>query len=220
MILSSANLRNAETTQEQALMTGHRQKTERQAIWGTQTTLSDTGDASGWGGFADFGTRIDPLPQADYGTPEDLKNYVEELIDEVEFAGADLSSIAVFLPFDAHRTLRRAFTDLIRYETAEELDTGFATFAMEGGNVPVFKSSAIPRISNYPAGATNDAIFAVNMDSVALYQLNDVTVRPLAKLGPEERMAVDQYNTLVSQSGDGSVRVADHIQIGQVTTPA
>jgi len=126
----------------------------------------------------------------------------------------------VFLPFDAHRTLRRAFDDLIRYTAADEIDTGFATFSMEGGNVPVFKSSAIPRISQYPADATNDAIFAVNMDSVALYQLNDVTVRPLAKLGPQERMAVDQYNCLVSQSGDGIERDADHIQIGQVEVPA
>jgi len=84
----------------------------------------------------------------------------------------------------------------------------------------VFKTNAIPRISNYPDDATNDAVFIVNLDSVALYQLQDVTMQPLARLGPESRMAVDQYNVLVSESGDGSTRDADHIERIQVSTAA
>jgi hypothetical protein len=89
---------------------------------------------------------------------------------------------------------------------------------MEGGQVPVFKTNAIPNTSAYPSAETNDVAFAVNMDSVALYQLQEPTIQPLAKLGPEERIAADQYNVLVSESGDGSTRTADHIQIGQLQT--
>jgi len=91
----------------------------------------------------------------------------------------------------------------VRYTAAEDIDTGFATFAMEGGQVPVFKSNAIPRAGDYPEDDTNDGIFAVNMASVELAQLQEVMVQDLAKLGPQERMAVDQYNVLVSESGDG-----------------
>jgi len=224
MILAASNLRSPEATQEEALMLGHRQKTERQIIWGTSATAPAEGDANGWGGFADFGARgadtgigtLDPTS----ATPSDYKETVEQLIDYVEEQGADLGSIAVFLPFDAHRELRRSFEQNERYTAEEDLDTGFATFAMEGGLVPVFKTNGIPRFSDYPAGETNDGIFAVNMESVELAQLQEVMVQDLAKLGPEERMAVDQYNVLVSEAGDGSTLTSDHIAIGEIEVPA
>jgi hypothetical protein len=219
IILSSQNLRSPEATTEEQLLIGHRQKTERQIIWGTNAAAPSEGDSNGWGGFADYGERsLSALAEADASNPADVQDYVEDLIDECERAGAPLESIAVFLPFDLHRTLRRAFDERIRYEPAEALDVGFATFAMEGGQVPVFKTNAIPNTSAYPSAETNDVAFAVNMDSVALYQLQEPTIQPLAKLGPEERIAADQYNVLVSESGDGSTRTADHIQIGQLQT--
>ena len=224
MILSSANLRSPEATQEEALMTGHRQKTERQIIWGTEADAPAEGDAAGWGGFADFGVRsaghgVDPIDPTT-AEPEDYKATFEQLIDVVEENGASLSDIALFCGFDAHRETRRAYDDLVRYTAAEDIDTGFATFAMEGGQVPVFKSNAIPRAGDYPADDTNDGIFAVNMASVELAQLQEVMVQDLAKLGPQERMAVDQYNVLVSESGDGETVDAEHIAIGEYDVPA
>ena len=224
MILAASNLRSPEATQEEALMLGHRQKTERQIIWGTQATAPAQGDANGWGGFADFGagasdTGIGTLDPTS-ATPEDYRETTEQLIDYVEEQGADLGSIAVFGPFDYHRQLRRAFTDQIRYDPGDEIDTGFATFAMEGGNVPVFKTNGIPRFSDYPTGETNDGIFAVNMESVELAQLQEVMVQDLAKLGPQDRFAADQYNVLVSQAGDGSTLTSDHIAIGEIQVPA
>jgi len=145
MILASSNLRSPEATQEEALILGHRQKTERQIIWGTNATAPAEGDVDGWGGFADFGQGaaghgVDPIdPTA--ATPEDYKETTEQLIDVVEENGADLGSIAVFGPFEYHRQVRRAYDQNERFTAAEELDLGFATFAMEGGNVPVFKTN-------------------------------------------------------------------------------
>ena len=224
MILAASNLRSPEATQEEALMLGHRQKTERQILWGTSATAPAQGDTNGWGGFADFGQRsaghgvsaLDPTS----ATPEDYRETTEQLIDVVEEAGADLGSIAIFGPFDYHRQLRRAFTDEIRYDPGDDIITGFATFAMEGGNVPVFKTNGIPRLSSYPTGETNDGIFVVNMESVELAQLQEVMVQDLAKIGPEERMGVDQYSTLVSQAGDGSTIDSEHIAIGEIEVPA
>jgi len=180
MILASRNLRSPEATYEQALLTGHRQKTERQIMWGSDGTAPAEGDAAGWGGFSQFGEVATTESQADLETPETAKETFEQGIDIVQENGADLGSIAIFCGYDLHRTVRRAFVDNERYQATEDLDTGFATFAMEGGNVPVFKSNAIPRLSTYPDAETNDAAFVVNMDSVALYQLQSPTLQPLA----------------------------------------
>ena len=221
MILAARNLRNPEATLETAAMTGHRQKTERQIIWGTDATAPADGDADGWEGFAQFGeTNLDPISEADTDDPDEVREYTEDLIDTAEEEGAPLENIAVGCGFDWHRTLRRSFNDLERYESAEDLDVGFATFAMEGGQVPVFKTNAIPGISDYPDDETNPAVFAVNMASIELSVLGEPTVQPLAKLGPEERFAVDQYNVQVSESGDGDDLDASHIQVGEVDVPA
>ena len=223
LILAGSNLRSHESVQEQALMTGHRQRTERQIFWGTDTAGPADGDANGWTGMSQMGEAasangIDPIVPSDLDTPENVKAAFEQLIDVVQENGADLGNIAIFCGYDTHRAVRRAFEDNERYTAAEDLNVGFATFAMEGGLVPVFKTNAIPRVSNYPSAETNDVAFAVNLDSVSLYQLQDVTLQPLAKLGPEERLGVDQYNVLVSESGDGSTRDADHIQRLEVDT--
>jgi len=218
MILAARNLRSPEAAHEQALMTGHRQKTERQIIWGSDATGPASGDANGWGGFQQFGETAATATESELNTPGDAKEYTEQAIDIVQENGAELGNIAVFAGYDVHRTIRRAFEDNERYRATEDLDVGFATFAMEGGNVPVFKTNAIPRLGNYPDAATNDAMFVVNMDSVALYQLQSPTLQPLADIGPESRIAADQYNTLVSQSGDGSTIPATHIQKIEVTT--
>jgi len=219
LILAGSNLRSHEAVQEQALMTGHRQRTERQIFWGTDTSGPASGDANGWTGMSQMGqSTLSAISESDFNTPETLREEVEQAVDIVEENGANKSDIAVFGGYDFHRNLQRSFDDLVRYEPQEELDTGFSTFTLDGGTVRVFKTNAIPRISAYPDAATNDAIFVADLNSIALYQLQDVTMQPLAKLGPEERMAVDQYNVLVSESGDGTTRDADHIERIQVTT--
>ena len=205
MILASNNLRSAEATQEQALMRGMRIAEENQIIRGTAN------DANGWDGFWDLGTPAeDPIADADVTDPDDLKNYVEDLIDQAEENGAPLGSLAVFADFDAQRTLRRAYDDIQRVSPAEDLDLGFATFSMEGGVVPVFKTHALPSIESFDTGDDNDSIVVASMEAVYLGMLQETEAKPIAKLGPEERMAVDAYGTLVDES-DG-----DHIIVGQV----
>ena len=219
LVLSSSNLRPTQSTIESSLLTGHRKTTERQILWGTDDTSPGDGDANGWAGFTQMGsTDADSIAAGDIENSDTLKATIEQGIDIVGENANDISSLGVVLGFDVHRTLRRAYEDRQRYEPAEELDVGFVDLAMEGGQVPVFRSTAIPRIGNYPASSTEDFGFVVNLESVALYQLSEPTLDPLANLGPEERVGAAQYNVLVSEAGDGNVRNSEHIQRLQVDT--
>lgn len=214
LTLAGANLRPSQSVIEGSLLTGHRKVTERQ-IYGINS------DPNGWSGFADMGvSRAAAIPEADYTSGQTLKTEVERAIDRVAEQAQDITQIAVFLPFDAHRTLRGEFEDLQRYEPAPEQDLGFTDLALEGGQVGVFRSSELPKIDEQANGSTEDFGFVVNMASVALYQLSEPTLDPLANLGPEERVGAAQYNTLVSESGDGNVLDAEHIQRLQVDTSA
>jgi len=214
LVLAGANLRPSQSVIEGSLLTGHRKVTERQ-LYGINS------DPNGWDGFADMGvSRAAAIPEADYTSGQTLKTEIERAIDRVAEKAQDITQIAVFLPFDAHRTLRGEFEDLQRYEPAPEQDLGFTDLALEGGQVGVFRSSELPKIDEQPNGATQDFGFVVNMASVGLYQLSEPTLDPLANLGPEERVGAAQYNVLVSESGDGTTVDAEHIQRLQADTSA
>jgi len=213
LVLSAANLRPTQSSIESSLLRGHRKKTENQIYFGTDA------DANGWDGFSQMGeTSVASVTEGDYNDSATVKDTVEHGIDIVAEVADSPNSVAVFLPFDAHRTLRDAFEDRQRYEPAEEQDVGFTTLAMEGGSVPVFRSSILPKVDEQTDASVEDFGFVTNMDSVALYQLSEPTLDPLANLGPEERVGAAQYNTLVSEAGDGTVRNSEHIQRLQVDT--
>ena len=208
MILAANNLRSAEGTQEEIFMRGATVELENQIVTGS--------DASGFDGWHDLGTAADTaIDETDVDDSNEVKEYTEDLVDQCEENGAPLSNIAVFTDFEWHRTLRRAYDDIQRVTPEPEVDVGFATFAMEGGEVPVFKTHALPRVSDLESdGSTHDHAVAVNMGATYLGVLQETSVKGLGKLGPQERFAVDHYSTLVDES-DG-----DHIVIGQVETTA
>jgi len=214
LILASSNLRNAESTTQQAFLRAMEQEIERQIILGT------TNNASGWDGFEDFvtdssyrggigDTSIDDTSTAN---PEDYEKATREIIDEAEYAGAPKESLAVVADFDWHKQVRDSLVSQQRYEgNIEELAAGFSTLTLD--NVPVFKSHAIPRIGDRSSGDYNQA-FTVNMDATYLAMLQETSMKPLAKVAPQEQMAFDAYGTLVSED------FGAHVQAAEVTVPA
>lgn len=207
LILSSANLRNAETTQEQAMMRGAMQTLERQMIRGTNF------NASGFDGLDDFisGGEGSIDVTIDDGTAgvEDYENAVRTLIDEAAFEGADLSNLAVVCDYDFHKNIRESITDVVRYEPMADQFGVSSTFEYDG--VPVFRTNAIDRISNTATDTTETKAYTVNLDAHYLGVLQETSMRPLARLGPQERFAVDFYGALVAED-DGA-----HISAAEVT---
>jgi hypothetical protein len=210
MILSSANLRNAEATQEQSAVRGMRKKTERQIIHGTDAAQG--GDANGYQGFADIGTVIDDLgdPASLVDTPEDIEDATRDVIEEAEYAGAPREDLAVVCDFDWHKGLRESLTNDVRYEAGAEEAGAFTSLVFE--DVPVYKSHAIDRLGDIASGETRNSVYAVNMNSTYLSMLRETSVNPLAKLGPQERIGVDAYGCLTAEA-------PSHIQSYTVTAP-
>jgi hypothetical protein len=209
LILASSNLRNAESTTQQAFMRAMEQEIERQII------LGSSNNAGGWDGFEDFVT--DGSYRGDVGdstidigstdNPEDYEQATRTIIDEAEFAGAPKENLAVVCDFDWHKEVRDSLVSQQRYEgNIEELNAGFSTLTLD--NVPVFKSHAIPRIGDRDAGDYNQA-YTVNMDATYLAMLQETSMKPLAKVAPQEQMAFDAYGTLVSEDFGAHVQAAE-----------
>jgi len=214
LILASSNLRNAESTTQQAFMRAMEQEIERQIILGT------TNNASGWDGLNDFATGGSydgdtPVQIGDpaNANPEDFEQATRTLIDESEFAGAPKETLAVVCDFDWHKQVRDSLVSQQRYEgNLEELNAGFSTLTLD--NVPVFKSHAIPRIFDRADGSTYEQAYTVNMDATYLAMLQETSMKPLAKVAPQEQMAFDAYGTLVSED------FGAHVQAAQVSPVA
>ena len=213
LILSSANLRNAEAAQEQSAVRGMRKKMEDQIIHGTDTAQG--GDAAGFDGFADLadgdGTPLTDLGDPTALAPEDVEERTRELIDEVEFNGAPHSDIAIVADFDWHRLLRESLVDNVRYDANDSAAGAFGT-ALDFDGVPVYKSNRMDRSTDIASGETRNAVYAVNMDATYLSMLRETSVQPLAKLGPQQRIGVDNYGTLTAEA-------PEHIQTFSVTAP-
>lgn len=205
LILASSNLRNAESTQEQAFVRAMQQELERQIIQGTDN------NASGFDGLNDFiandegdaVTDLDP----DTANPEDFENATRDVIDNAEYAGAPRDSLAVICDFDWHREVRDSLVSQQRYEGGvTEVGAGFESMTID--NVPIMKSHGIPRISDRADGSTYNSVYAVNMEATYLSVLQETSVKPLAKIAPQEQFAVDQYSTLVSEDDGAHVQSA------------
>ena len=205
MMMASQPLRNAEATQQQSLLRGMRQELERQIILGSNN------NASGFDGFDDLGT-VD----SDMGDPTSVSDYEEEFRDlksEVEYQGAPAESVAFVTDFTTYEEAKNDIVSNVRYsDPMDELSAGFETFTVDGS--PVFKSHAITRTEDLSSGTTNNTLYAINMEATYLSMLQETSVKPLAKLGPQEQFGVDAYGTLVDESA------GNHIQIKTVTTPA
>lgn len=194
MILVSDQIRSTQSVAEQAHTNAIRQEEEKQILLGTDN------DDDGFDGCTDHGSQYETINLDDEdGSDFSWKEKIRELIDKVEEEGGDPSSIAVFVDFDTHRKLRNELDSLTRYESpGEELGFGFRVLEFDG--VPVMKSHALANADDIDDGEEEDCIFAVDMSDHYMAMLQDMTVKPLAKLGPQERFATDAYGTFVSEA--------------------
>ena len=188
LVLATDALRSTSSVAERAQANGMRQAEERQILLGE--------DANGWDGFSDLGTELKSI---DPSSSQDYKAEIRELIDEVEFEGGDPGSIGVFVDFDTHRELREELDDNLRYlDPGEEIGFGFRILQYDG--VPVMKSHALTRKDTQTSGDSAVNIIAVDMSDHYMGMLQDMTVKPLARVGPQEQFATDAYGTLVSEA--------------------
>jgi hypothetical protein len=204
LILAASNLRNAESTQEQAFMRAMRQEEERQIILGSNN------NPDGWTGFDDFISNQEGEVTGDIGdpnnaNPEDYEQATRELIDDAEFNGAPRESLMVVCDFDWHQNVRESLTSDQRYSgDITELGAGFETMTLD--NVPIAKSNAITRIGDVASSTTNNQAYAVNMEATYLSMLQEPQIKPLAKVAPQEQFAVDAYGTLTSEENGAHIR--------------
>jgi len=205
MILASNNLRNAESTQEQTFVRAMQQELERQIILGTDN------NADGFEGFNDLITTGDGETVTDLdpdtADPEDYESATRDIIDSAEYQGAPRNSLAVVCDFDWHREVRDSLVSQQRYDgDITEIGAGFSAMTLD--NVPVMKSHAIERITDRADGDTYNQAYAVNMEATYLSMLQETSVKPLAKVAPQEQMAVDSYGTLVSEENGAHIQAA------------
>lgn len=190
MILASNQIRSTESVAEQAHMTAMRQEEERQIILGTSN------DTNGWSGFKDLGTNYESLDMS--GSDINVLDKTRELVDEVEFQGGSRDSIVVVTDFESHRELRGELDTYTKYEMLDEDELGFGFSTLEVDGVPILKSHAITRQSNLSSGDLS--MVAADMSSNYMAMLQDISVKPLAKVAPQEQFATDAYGTLVSEA--------------------
>jgi hypothetical protein len=210
LILASSNLRNAESSQEQAFVRAMEQELERQIILGTD---NNSGGFDGLEQFVNDGSYRggNPGGDADVGAvgsanASAYETATREIIDAAEFAGAPRENLAVVCGFDWHKEVRKSLVSQQRFEgNVQEVAAGFSAMTLD--DVPVLKTHAIERISD-SSSDTNFA-YTVNMDSTYLAMLQEVSVKPLAKVAPQEQMAVDAYGVLVSEDDGAHVQAAE-----------
>jgi hypothetical protein len=208
LVLSSSNLRNAESTQEQAFVRAMQQELERQIILGTNN------NAAGFDGFDDLisggqGTIETTLAETNSPSSGDFEAATRDIIDAAEFAGAPRENLVVVCDFDWHKEVRKSLVSQQRYEgDITEVGAGFESMTLD--NVPVMKSHAITRISDQGGSTTETKAYTVNMSAHYLSMLQEVSVKPLAKVAPQQQFSVDAYGVLTAEDNGAHIAAAEY----------
>lgn len=190
MVLASDALRSTQTVAEQAHANGIRQTEERQILRGTEN------DANGFNGMKDEGTLHTTL---DLANTQNWKEELRSLITEVEYQGGDRGNIAVIVDFDTFNSIANDLEDEVRYtDPGEELGYGFQALVFDG--VQIWKSHGLPKADDIATDTDETIMVAADMGSNYMAMLQGMTVKPLAKVGPQEQFATDVYGTFVSEA--------------------
>ncbi len=203
LVLSSRVLRDATSVAQTNVVNAMRIWEEAQMIQGDGSNAGDANDSSGFEGLVDMNSSYDSFSQATVQGWSDDKwiSKTRELITQVERKGGNRNNIAVLCGFDAYNYLANAMQDFTRYDVqgTDEIDFGFSTLNMDG--VPVYKSHGFTdEIDDGSVTSSNPFMIAVDMGSHYMGTLQDVTLQPVPKTGPQEKVAVDAYTTLVSEA--------------------
>lgn len=194
MQLASRTIRNTSSNVQELLGRSIRIAEEYQAFNGKDFA------ATGFDGVPELGTNTKSI---DYGNVS--KEDLEELVDEATEEGANADSLIIVTNFDVHRNVKRELEDYTRYtDPGTELPFGMRTFMLDG-DIPVFKSQA----AKYNTANIHTA--AIDTSGFYWAMMQDLNIDPLAKLGPQEDVAMSAIGAIVSEAGDGSPD-SPHIQ--------
>jgi len=190
MVLSSDALRNTQSVAEQAHVNGIRQTEERQILRGTEN------DANGFEGMKDLGNLEQTVDLAD---TINWKEVLRNLITEVEFQGGNRGNIVVAVDFDTFQAIANDLEDEVRYnDPGEELGYGFQVLVFDG--IEIWKTNGLIRQDSIPTDEDETIMMAADMGSNYMGMLQDMTMKPLAKVAPQEQFATDVYGTFVSEA--------------------
>lgn len=192
MATASQPLRNSQAVVEELMMNSIRYAEEKQIFHG-QTS---PGDSDGFEGIPDINTTA--YEQTDSLT--DHKSTLRGLIDDLEKAGAQRDKIAVFMAWDEFSDLKDTLDSKSRYQVVEDNKNTFGFNTLEFDGVPVFTTHAFQ--DSDERGDNEPYVAAVDMSSVFMGMLSDVTVRTLAKTGPSTDVAVDSYGAFAAETED------------------
>ena len=118
---------------------------------------------------------------------------------------SEVDACAVVCDFDWHKEVRSSLVSNQRYEgNQEEVGAGFVSMTID--SVPIWKSHAIPRISSRANGSTYDQAYTVNLEAHYMSMLQEVQIKPLAKVAPQEQFAVDAYGVLTAEDNGAHVQ--------------
>lgn len=203
LILSSSNVRSAESTQQEAFMRGAQQTLERQIILGTDY------NAAGFEGFNDListgaGGVVGDIGDPATANPEDYEAATRDVITAAREAGAQTGQLALVCDYDWHSELRKSLVDNTRYEPTSEVFGIPQTLEFDG--VPIFESNAIPNVGDRADGSTYNQLYSVNMEASYLSVLQELQMKPLAKVAPQEQMAFDFYGCLTSEENGAHIQ--------------
>jgi len=204
-LLAASNVRNSQSTQEQAFVRGGQQTLERQIIRGTDY------NGAGFDGFNDLissgdGATVTDIGDSDSASASEYESATRQIINEAEFQGANADTLAVVCDFEWHENVRDAAVDQVRYEPMADIFGVSRTFEFDG--VPVMKTQAIPRASERADNSTYNQAYTVNLEATYLSVLQEMQVKPLAKVAPQEQMAVDFYGCLTSEENGAHIQAA------------
>lgn len=186
--LADDGLRNPRQAVENVALASIRQWEEEEIIQGSDDVFTSLVDES---------TESDTVDEANVERGD-----VRSLIKDARKAGANIDDLGIVTSFDAFEALQNDLDTYTRYTPMEEFDFGYETLVFDG--VPVMPSHGFG-----DPGAGDEHTIAFNMGSSFMGMLMDSTIRPLARTGANERIAVDTYGAFVQEKPDHTYHLAN-----------
>lgn len=199
--LAAQGLRSTTAFTEEGQVMSIRQYEEGQLLIGQATNLDTTGnvsanDSTGFLGFPDIVQNTSDQINDEAGAAMTIQKVRQANKYLRREARASRQNIVHFTDHTTFEDLKSDLTDFTRYDTpGDELSFGFDAIVID--NTPIMETHGLP-------DSDNDRIFAsIDMGSVYMGMLQDVTLHPLARDSPNEDFATDAYGTLVGRSDQG-----------------
>jgi len=196
--LAAQGLRSTRALTEEAQVASVRQYEERQVLIGKAGTLDTTGsvaanDLNGFDGLPDI------VPAANVkdatGAAMTISRVRENNRELQRNARASRENIVHFTDHTTLDSLKSDLTEFTRFESpGDTLDFGFDAVLID--NTPVLATHSL-------TDTDGDRLFvSVDMATLQMGMLQDVTLHPLARDAPQEEFATDAYGTAVARTNE------------------